>query len=68
MYWNYKSIEELQGFLRLHIPKRITTLKSINKSEIVKSDTVEIDERIELNDLGLLDYIDISESRFEDAT
>lgn len=68
LYWNYNIIEELQGFLRLHIPKRITTLKEGNQNGVIKAEIVEVDEIVVPNDLGLLDYVEISENRFEEST
>jgi hypothetical protein len=68
LYWNFKSVEELQSLLRLHIPRRINSLKVNNKTETAKSSAVEVDKIIESDDLGYLDYIDIAETCLADST
>lgn len=69
LYWNFASIEELQAYLRLHIPKRIASLKvpikniSIEKRE--ESGAVIIEQEEEF---GLFDYLEIYENKFEIST
>ena len=53
--------------MRLHIPKRISNLKTEDKNKIKLIETVDPDIKVE-EELGLIDFIDIAESRFEDAT
>ena len=68
LYWHYGSIGDLQSFLRIHIPKRLAKLISKQKTktthELVKADS----QFSENEDLGLLDYLDIVESKFDAST
>lgn len=69
LYWHYSNIEELQRFLRIHIPKRILNLMHNQESSLKREEVVvvEIDEDVE-NDLGLLDFIEISDAKFKTST
>ena len=44
LFGEYGTIEALHGYLRLHIPTRINSLKESESKNIKKIDTVEIDE------------------------
>lgn len=69
LYWKYNSIENLQRFLRIHIPKRINTLISYN-STLAQTATEKDSKKkliVDESDLGLLDYIDIFEDKIEIA-
>jgi len=69
LYWHYSSIEDLHGYLRLHIPKRLSNLESRPESHTTKQEIALIDSpEICEDDLGLLDYIEISEAKFETST
>jgi len=67
LYWNYNTIEELQSFLRLHIPRRINSLKEIN-DQGEKAEIARFEPDIYEDELGLLDYIDISTTRLNEST
>jgi len=67
LYWNFKLVEELQSLLRLHIPRRINSLKN-NNTEIAEANIVEVDEIIDSDELGFLDYIDLAETYLADST
>lgn len=62
LYWNYNTTEQLQGLLRIHIPKRITDLKEVAQKSNLKEEAIEVSEVIISNDLGLLDYMEIFEN------
>lgn len=66
-YWEYNKIEDLQRFLRIHIPKRINTLilSSSTSSLTPAKNDLENGLVLEESDLGLLDYIDIFEDKIE---
>ena len=69
LYWDYNSIEQLQSFLRIHIPKRLANIINVSKLKSEKvvaliSDSIEEQEE----DLGLLDFMEIIEVRFETST
>ncbi len=68
LYWNYNTIEELQGFLRLHIPRRINNLKEVAPKSLKKEEVMEVNAVVITNDLGLLDYIEISENCLNEST
>lgn len=64
LYWEYDTCESLKNFLRIHIPKRISTLienktksKKINVAQIVESE----------DELGLLDYAEMFEELINDS-
>ena len=69
LYWNFTTIEKLQAYLRLHIPKRIGNLKdSQQTTTIVKQDeSYEVVVQHE-EELGLFDYLEIAETKFELST
>lgn len=66
LYWHFNSTEELQGFLRIHIPMRLSELVDKSKVEEKRS-VIVINESIDNSDeeLGLIDLVDISETKFE---
>lgn len=69
LYWHFNSTNELQGFLRIHIPRRLSEL--VDKSHINEEKDVLVINDSHINpeeDLGLLDLIDISETKFETST
>ncbi|PKP17215.1 MAG: hypothetical protein CVU05_15940 [Bacteroidetes bacterium HGW-Bacteroidetes-21] len=69
LYWNYNTTEQLQSFLRIHIPKRILNL--ISEQVVIKKniEILEVDMILKPDDeLGLLDFLEIIETRFETST
>lgn len=65
LYWEFDTVENLQNFLRLHIPKRI---ESISSDLNVKNTIIDNKEITELEELGLLDYSDQFEVLIADAS
>lgn len=70
-YWNYNTIEELQRFLRIHIPMRIDELRKSNSNSELKNIRIEtpvIEEVPNEDELGIIDYEEIVEESFGDST
>ena len=73
LYWEYNTIDDFNKFLRIHIQKRLDELKvhsQTNNNLSIKRDTSQIDN-VYNDDLGILDYQEITESCFnitKDAT
>lgn len=65
LYWEFDTIENLQNFLRMHIPRRI---ESITSSLNIENTFKEKNEIIELEELGLFDYSDQFEALMADAS
>lgn len=65
LYWEFDTIENLQNFLRLHIPKRI---ESIANNLNVKVTLSENDEITDLEEFGLFDYSDQFEALIADSS
>lgn len=65
-YWEFDTIENLKGFLRLHIPKRISQLLQSQEkpkdTSIIENNIPQVDE-----ELGLLDYSEQFESLIADS-
>ncbi|MBA4311464.1 MAG: hypothetical protein C0417_02425 [Chlorobiaceae bacterium] len=64
-YWEYNTNEELQKFLRMHIPKRLDELGE--PSANTKSKIASIETPLE-EELGVIDYQEIIEESFNDST
>lgn len=68
LYWNFNSVEELQGYLRLHVPKRLSNLTvDVNVATITKTED-SVDAIIVQEELGYLDYLELAETKFEIST
>ncbi|NOX65498.1 MAG: hypothetical protein GXO85_06790 [Chlorobi bacterium] len=70
-YWEYNNTEELQKFLRIHIPQRIDELRKTNIiSESNKKETKQaiIEEELYEEELGIIDYQELIEESFGDST
>lgn len=68
LYWEFNLKDELERFLRIHIPKRIQNLKSIsNLPENIPVINNEI-SIIEEEDFGILDYQEFIEESFSIST
>lgn len=65
LYWEFDTVENLQNFLRLHIPKRI---ESIANNLNVKVTLNEQDDITDLEELGLFDYNDQFEALIADSS
>lgn len=63
LYWNYSTIEEFQKLLRIQLTRKI---QEIHKAEIKPAVLIEKVEEPEVEELGLLDYMDIGEESFND--
>ncbi len=68
LYWEYTSIEELQKFLRIHIPKRIDQLIEQQDVKIVQESSSFDEESVIPEELGIIDYQEIIEESFANAT
>nr|WP_321412879.1 hypothetical protein [uncultured Allomuricauda sp.] len=69
LYWVYNQIEQLNKFLRIHIPQRITDLQkqeiqgdTLGNSE--KNNTAKVIE----DEFGVIDYQEMIEDYMDDAT
>jgi len=68
-YFEYSAIEDFQKFLRIHIPTRIDSLKSLAHSTSVTKSTEPLELHIiETDDLGVMDYVDIIEESTQYST
>jgi hypothetical protein len=69
LYWEYQDTQQLNKFLRIHIPQRILELK---KNEQNKLAIVETDEVLEVEilgeEFGLIDYQEMIEDSFQEST
>lgn len=69
LYWEYQDTQQLNKFLRIHIPQRILELK---KSENNKLAVVETNELLEVEilgeEFGLIDYQEMIEDSFKEST
>jgi len=65
LYWEFDTVENLQNFVRLHIPKRIESITN-NLNTIVT--LKEKDEIADLEELGLFDYSDQFEALMADSS
>lgn len=63
LYWDYSTIEEFQKLLRIQLTRKI---QEIHKAETKPAVLIEKVEEPEVEELGLLDYIDIGEESFND--
>lgn len=68
LYWHYATIEELQSYLRIHIPKRLTNLIQKQESKHSNQELVPVEPTEIIEEFGLLDYLDIVEIKFETST
>jgi hypothetical protein len=69
LYWEYHDTQQLNKFLRIHIPQRILELqknqnKRIEKKEAIETQQVEIIEE----EYGLIDYQEMIEEYMNDST
>lgn len=70
-YWDYNTNEELQRFLRFHIPKRIDELRKSSTNFETKINLIEQPVHEEVpneEELGIIDYQEIAEESFGDST
>lgn len=68
-YWEFDTIENLKGFLRLHIPRRIQGLiqsKKSNETTVLVS--IEKEKESEDDDYGIFDYSDQFENLIAEST
>lgn len=67
LYWEYTTVEELQKFLRIHIPKRINQLIEQQNVKVVVSAPSSETEVLISEELGIIDYQEIIEDSFANA-
>uniref|UniRef100_UPI004049E324 DUF4062 domain-containing protein n=1 Tax=Gelidibacter sp. TaxID=2018083 RepID=UPI004049E324 len=69
LYWDYQDTQQLNKFLRIHIPQRILDLKKSveNKVPIIKKDEV-LEVEIVNQDFGLIDYQEMIEDNIREST
>jgi len=69
LYWEYQDTQQLNKFLRIHIPQRILELRKSEESQlsIVKKDEV-LEVEILSEEFGLIDYQEIIEDSFREST
>jgi len=69
LYWEFETKNELESFLRLHIPKRLENLNS--QTHLLKTEAIPLevdnDEQFE-DELGSLDYLEMFNQNFEDSS
>ena len=71
LYWEFNTKEELQKFLRLHIPHRINDLRRASslQTEIIVNQKKTKELIInECEEYGILDYQEFIQESFEDST
>ncbi len=69
LYWEYQDTQQLNKFLRIHIPQRILELKKSaqNKLAIIEKDEV-LAVEILSEEFGLIDYQEMIEDGFREST
>lgn len=70
LYWEFNKADDLQKFLRIHIPMRLDNLReSITKGKkVIINDGNSISKEVMVEEeLGLIDYQEIFEEAFEDS-
>jgi len=72
MYWDFNAIEELQKFLRIHVPSRINELIKNPSITIEPSSSENKKEEIQIQqyeeEFGVLDYEEIIQESFDAST
>lgn len=70
LYWEYNAIEDLQKFLRIHIPKRIDELDKLQGNISQTSVIIHPIEQqvLETEELGIIDYQEISLDSFANCS
>lgn len=67
-YWEFNTVNEFQGYLRLHIPMRIETLISFNTANSIENILSPILEKeTGSEELGLLDFQEIRDDSIADS-
>lgn len=67
LYSEFNSVDDFKNSLRIHIPKRLNTLIENNKSGIVETLPVLLNN-VEEDDLGILDYGEMFQYSLNDST
>ncbi len=65
LYWEFDTVENLQNFARLHIPKRIDSISNDLKTKVTFQEPI---EHTDFEELGLLDYRDQYEALMADSS
>lgn len=64
LFWEFESIQNLQAFLRLHIPLRIDSLKNRAQKNSYDLDKEEINNE---DELGFFEYIELFSTKMAEA-
>ncbi len=69
LYWDYQDTQQLNKFLRIHIPQRILELRKTeqNKVAIIEPNEV-LEVEILSEDYGLIDYQEMIEDNIREST
>ncbi|HIP37394.1 MAG TPA: DUF4062 domain-containing protein [Crocinitomix sp.] len=69
LHWDYQDTQQLNKFLRIHIPQRILDLRKTeqNKVAIIEPNEV-LEVEILSEDFGLIDYQEMIEDNFREST
>jgi len=69
LYWDYQDTQQLNKFLRIHIPQRILDIKKSleNQISLVQKDEI-LEVEIINQDFGLIDYQEIIEDNIKEST
>lgn len=69
LYWEYQDTEQLNKFLRIHIPLRIQELQKNQSKELESEEPQELSvEKDAIEEFGLIDYQEMSEDYMEEST
>jgi len=69
LYWEYQNIQQLNKFLRIHIPQRILELQKKQQTEFESKDPEEgLAKKVAIEEFGLIDYQEMSEDYMNEST
>lgn len=69
LYWDYQDTQQLNKFLRIHIPQRIMELHNVESKELALAKKEEVLEvEIVGEDYGLIDYQEMIEDNIREST
>lgn len=68
LYSQFDSVDDFKNYLRIHIPIRLNSMIESNKNGTIETLPAIIIDKIEDEDLGILDYSEIYQNLLNDAT